>query len=291
MALSLLLAKLEPMNIRITLRSAFTGMLLFFLAARVDLLAKSPDHIGVQNDRETAEQLWEQAIAAKGGRERLYSVNNLQLSIREKQWAGFRRASFIIEGLYVFSEKSEKYWEWSDQRPMIFGLWITMHNWEKHIHWGYIQRGNDNGSLGPIHEGYRGSISYLIYRQLDYLMETQWVKPIPVSVERGKVGGHPVDIVHTVVKEFPKGDERISFALDRKSHLPLQVIYHTITFGQEHSGGPRLSDYTEVSGIQMPAKVDGFKTNYQFNVEYDQRVFEQPPSEAAGLTAWKRSNR
>src|SRR6185369_389422 len=285
MALILPLARLGTMNIRITLRPAFIGMLLFFLAARVDLLAKSPDHIGAQDDRESAERLWEQAIAAKGGRERLYSINNLQLSINEKQWAGLRRASFIIEALYVFPEK---YWEWSDQRPMIFGLTITMENWEQGIHWGYIQRGKDKGSLGQVQEGYLGRMSYMINRQLDYLMETRWVKPIPVSVERGKVGGHPVDIIHTVIKEFPQGAERISFVLDRKSHLALQVIYHTITFGQEYSGGLRLSDYTEVNGIQMPTKVDGFKTSYQFNVEYDQRVFEQPPSPEAGLAAWKK---
>ena len=278
----------EPMNIRITLRLAFIVLSFFFatsVATRVDLLAKSPDHIAGHNDRESAEQLWEQAIAAKGGRERLYSISSLQFSVREKQWNGLTRAPFIDEALFVFPEK---YWEWVDQRPMVFGLGITMQNWEQGIHWGYIQRGKGGGSVVPIFEGPRGSMSHMINMQLHYLMETRWVKPIPVSVERGKVAGHSVDIIQTVVKEFPRGEEKITFVLDRKSHLPLQVIHHTITFGQEYTGGPRLSGYTEVNGIQMPARVDGFNTSYQFNVEYDPRVFEQPPSAQAGIEAWKK---
>src|ERR1044072_4123430 len=205
MALILPLAGRGTMNFKRSLKPAFIGLLFFLLTGRVELFAKSPD---VQNDRESAERLWEEAIAAKGGRKRLHSINNLQLSIRDKQWTAISRANFIIEGLYVFPDK---YWEWSDQRPMIFALSIDMHNWEKDIHWGYIQRKKDDGYLGPIQEGNRGSKSLIINNQLEYLMETRWVKPIPMSVERGKVGRHSVDIVHTVVKEFPRGEEKISF--------------------------------------------------------------------------------
>ncbi len=71
------------------------------------------------------------------------------------------------------------------------------------------------------------------------------------------------------VSEYPKGPERVAFALDRKTHLPLQVIYYTVVRGEEYSGGLRLSDYVEVDGIQMPTKVGKIKTRYQLNVAYD----------------------
>ncbi|MEK6283101.1 MAG: hypothetical protein AABN95_22315 [Acidobacteriota bacterium] len=131
-------------------------------------------------------------------------------------------------------------------------------------------------------------MSGFIDLQLNYLMETRWVRPTPLSVQKGKVGGRDVDIVQTTVHEYPKGPDRVAFALDRKTHLPLQVIYYAVVRGEEYSGGLRLSDYAEVNGIQMPGKVGRLKTSYQINVEYDESVFEQPPSFSAGIEAWKK---
>lgn len=239
------------------------------------------------DSRAEAERLWEQAIAAKGGRERLYSISNLQLSVRDRQWWGFKRVPYELESLYVFPHKS---WEWMDQTGTIFGFSISMHNYDQDIHWAYLDHGK-GASVVPSHDNqiYKGAMGIIINAQLDYLMETRWVKPIPVSVKRGRVGWHAVDIVRTVVKEYPKEEEMVSFALDRKSHLPRQVIYHTVSFGEEYSGGPSLSDYTAINGIQMPGKVGRDRTTYQFNVDYNQRIFEQPPSREAGINAWKKN--
>jgi hypothetical protein len=269
------------------MRFIFTALLFLTLliVMRADVSAGQTKPVASQDSREEAERLWEQAIAAKGGRERLYSISNLQLSVRDKQWWGLRRVPYEIEALYVFPRKS---WEWIDQRGTIFGFIISMHNYEQGIHWAYVDH-RKGGWVSPAHdqEIYRSSMSLIINAQLNYLMETKWVKPIPVSVERGKVGRHAVDIVRTVVRAYPKGEETVSFALDRKSHLPRQVIYHTVTFGKEYSGGVSLSDYTSVSGVQMPGKVGSDRPIYQFNVDYNQRVFEQPPSLEAGIDAWK----
>src|SRR4030095_1773488 len=144
------------------------------------------------------------------------------------------------------------------------------------------------GSVNQIHEGKRGGISGVIDIQLKYLMETRWVKPIPISVERGKVDGHAVDIVRTIVKEFPNGDEKVAFALDRQSHLPVKVIYHTVVFGKEYTGGVSLSDYAPVNAIQMPAKTYGTRTTFQLNVEYNPTIFEQAPNPQLGIEAWKK---
>ena len=40
----------------------------------------------LNDNRQEAERLWEFAIAAKGGRDRLYAVRNFQISISEKVW-------------------------------------------------------------------------------------------------------------------------------------------------------------------------------------------------------------
>jgi hypothetical protein len=231
-----------------------------------------------------AERLWELAIAAKGGRERLYAVRNLQMSTREHYWHMLKRFRYIEESLHVFPDKA---WGWNDQRDSIFGLSIQVRNLEDSINWAYSDRGK-GGSINPIMEGGRGMKSGFIDFQLLYFMETKWVKPVPVSVERGEVGRHDVNIVHTRVNEYPRGSEHVAFALDRKTHLPLQIIHYTVTHGKEYSGSPRLSDYVDVDGIKMPTKVGTIKRTYRINVEYDPQIFERKPDVSAGIEAWKK---
>ena len=270
------------------MRFIFTALLLFLtllVVMRADVLAGQTKSSASESSREEAKRLWEQAIAAKGGRERLYSISNLQLSVRDRQWWGFKRVPYEIEALYVFPGKS---WDWNDQTGTIFGFVIWMHNYEQNIHFSYLDNGKE-GSVAPTKDLalYKGGMSAIINAQLNYLMETRWVKPIPVSVARGKVGGHSVDIVRTVVREYPNGEEMVSFALDRKTHLPRQVISHKVISGKEYSGGVSLSDYAAINGVQMPNKVGRDRTIYQFNVDYNQQVFERAPSRKAGIDAWK----
>jgi len=249
-------------------------------------LPTSPDE-----NRHEAERLWELAIAAKGGRERLYSVKNLQVSIREKVRYFIRQLPFIEEDLYVFPGKS---WEWNDQRPAIFGFGVTVYNHDQDMKFWYLDHGK-GGSSGKasLSESIYGDgfLTYLRYLQLRYFMETKWVKPIPISVAKGKAGRKAVDIVQTIVKGPTRGgknEERFAFALDQKTHLPLQVITYTVTFGQEYSGAVPLSDYVDVDGIQMPSKVYGLKTTYRINVDYDEQIFLREPNISAGITQWMR---
>lgn len=266
--------------------SAISLLLILLVVMCAGVSAAQKKSAVLPDTREEAERLWEQAIAAKGGRERLYSINNLQLSVRDRVWWDLKRVPYEIEALYVFPKKS---WEWSDQTGTIFGFGISMHNYEQDIHWYYSDRGK-GPTVAPSQdlEIYKSALAIIINAQLNYLMETRWVKPIPVSVERGKVGWHSVDIVRTVVREYPKEEEQVSFALDRKTHLPRQVIYHTVSFGKEYSGGISLSDYVAINGIQMPGKFGRDRTTYQFNVDYNEQIFHQPPSRDACIYAWKK---
>src|SRR5882672_1998538 len=176
-----------------------------------------------ERERELATKLWEEAIAAKGGRERLSAVNNLQISIREKVLYKSGRVPYIEEDLYVFPNK---FWEWNDQRETIFGFSLRMYDQDRNIHLWYSDRGK-GGSVG-IPKDYVGGRSGLITlydAQLRYLMETKWVKPQPIRVEEGSVDGRSVDIVQAIVKGYPTRDGtdqvKIGFALDRQTHLPL----------------------------------------------------------------------
>lgn len=267
------------------------ALLLFgSFSANVAGAPRSPAKLTLQENNKEAERLWELAIAAKGGRERLHTVNNLQVSIREKVWYGLRRLPFIWEALYVFPNKS---WEWHDERKTIFGFSIVTYNQERNIFYWYVDHGKGGALAKPMDlMNGKAGLSTLYHMQLRYFMETKWVKPIPMSVETGKVGRHSVDIIQTIVKGFPtkdgKDETRIGFALDRKTHLPRQVIYYTISFGKEYSGGVDLSDYTEINGLQIPLKVDGLKSNCQINVDFNEQIFEQQPNVAAGIEAWKR---
>lgn len=267
------------------MRLIFSALSLFLvLVLRADVSAgQTKPIVFLESNREEAERLWEQAIAAKGGRERLYSINNLQFSVRDKAWWNLKRVPNDMEALFVFPGKS---WEWFDQSGTIFGFVISVSNYEENLHWAYFDRGK-GGSVSSQVRGPRG-IDAIISKQLDFLMETRWVKPIPVGVERGRVGGHDVDIVRTVLKGYRGGNDKVSFALDRESHLPRQVIYHTISFGKEYAGGVPLAEYSDVNGIQMPSKVYGKRWAFQLNVDYNERIFEQPPSREAGIDAWKK---
>ena len=242
------------------------------------------------DNRQEAERLWELAIAAKGGRERLHSVNNLQISIREKVWYQLRRVPLIAEELYVFPDKS---WEWEDQSKTIFGFSLKTYNRAQKIDFWYTDHGK-GGNLGIVSDYVHGDggLIHLYDVQLRYLMETKWVKPIPVSVQKEKRDGKWVDVVQTIIKGYPTRDgtneERLAFALDQETHLPVMLIYTTVTFGKEYTGEVPLTDYVEVAGIQVPSKVYDLRTTYQINVDYDDNVFIREPNVAAGIKQWEK---
>jgi hypothetical protein len=238
-----------------------------------------------ETQTEEAERLWELAIAAKGGRERLYEVKSFQYSLREKMWYGFKRINWIQEALYVFPSK---FWEWDDQRGSVFGLGIEVYNQEKGLYLSYWDEGEGHKLL-TRHKAVDSRRLYDV--QLLYFMETRWVKPIPFNVVKGKARGRQVDIVQVRVKGYPYGPveiEKLGYAIDPKSQLPIQMIYYWHKEGKEMTAPVDLSDYVDVSGIKIPQKVSGAKRKYQINVEYNERVFGQPPNVEAGIEAWKK---
>jgi hypothetical protein len=236
-----------------------------------------------EQDRTEAERLWEQAIAAKGGRERLHSVRNMVISARaEYRTSTFKKNQIRQEGLYVLPNKV---WSWNDLRPDVFGLRVTMYNHDTKMKY-IISEGEPHHLPEPITEKDKKNRE-LLTSLLPELLETEWSKPVLVSSSIGRIGLRTVNIVQTTV-----GDKRVDFALDQKTHLPVRVSYYDVINGKTYITALELSDYVEISGIKVPQKVkydDGteYKQTYQFNVRYNEDIFIHPTTIEAGPEAWK----
>ena len=229
------------------------------------------------DNQRDAKALWEQAITAKGGREQLYSVNSLLLSYREtvRNFLGIVVHRGIVETLYVFPDKL---WGWDDGLPPPFHVSILSVDLERNV------RCSVSGSGTPLCGAakQRGSLSGsegLLQAQYLYLMETRWVRPIPVEVTKSE---SKFDVLHTRL-----GDKRIDYSLDRKTHLPMRVAVYNGS-----SDKPTLtvefSNYVRIGEIQMPGTQKRTRISFQINPAYDESIFTRPPSIAAGPHAWQR---
>jgi hypothetical protein len=237
------------------------------------------EHHQAQQD---AERLWEQTIVAKGGRERLHAVRNMVVSSGGKY--GSRRLGknqVRSESLYVLPNK---YWNWIDYRPDVFGLRISMYNYDtgkKYI----ISDGEANHPVERIERN--EDRESRIIGLLSYLLELRGLTPRPLEVGTVRIGSRQVNVVQTSVN-----GKRVDFALDQETHLPVRVSFHDVIKGKTYITSTDLSDYVEVSGIKVPRKVkyeDGtvYEQSYQFNVKFNEDIFIKPPDIKAGPEAWR----
>jgi hypothetical protein len=256
--------------------------------ATASLTLEEPYHIklmkpkGALPQQQDAERLWEQAVDAKGGRERLNAVHNLVISSRKEYKTNLGKRNVVREDeFYVLPHKS---WSWSDYRPDLFGLRVRMYNYEtniKHV----ITEGEPHHPAESITENEKKKSPLLSL--LPLLLETKWSKPTLIKASIGRIGLRPVDIVETTFD-----GQRIDFAFDRRTHLALRVSYYEIIKGKTYVTALDLSDYVEINGLKVPAttKSDGGgedKLTYQFNVKYNEDIFMKPPSIEAGPEAWR----
>lgn len=240
---------------------------------------------GANETKQGAEQIWEQTIAAKGGRGRLYAVRNMLISSRAEYATHlFKKNQNRREELFVFPNK---YWFWDDYRPDVFGLTMEMYNYDSRMSYAITQ--DDLHPPEPITDTHRNKALRNV--QLAYLLETKWLKPALVKASTGRIGLRAVDIVQTTVE-----GERVDFAFDRETHLPVRVSYYNIVDSKTYIDVQSFSDYTEIDGIKVPLTHkydDGTedKSTIRFNVEYNEDIFIKPPPIEAGPEAWKIAKR
>ena len=233
-------------------------------------------------ERETrAKELWELAIAAKGGREKLRDATSLLVTYGKTHTLGVFPSWF---------------WEWEDSRPSPLGLSVQVYNLASNR--GYYLGGRMK--KGAPRTGTQYARERLFQLQLMFLMETNWVNPIPYDYAEEVFDGETVDVVYAQVEQW-----KVSYLLDKRTHLPLAFRHHVkvdrmkLPTGhviQEHEAARPIAfaQYVNVDGIQVPSKVCyDSKTPwighlFLFNVDYDPRVFERPPSREDGPDAWRR---
>jgi hypothetical protein len=179
-----------------------------------------------KDTEQEARRLWEQAIAAKGGREKLCGVKNMVISSRAEYGTHQgKRNSWYQEELVVFPDKT---WHWNDMRPDVFGLRIEMRNYGAKT--AYVLTPEvPKEEIRHLTNDYKWEQTPLLNIQVLYFLETSWVKPVPIAVHQDKVKGQTVDVVQTQVL-----GERVDFALDAQTHLPVRVSsYVRLSTGSE----------------------------------------------------------
>lgn len=229
------------------------------------------------HNREQAQKLWDDAINAKGGRDRLHEVNSLLIWFEEtsRNFLGIAVHHGHVERLFVFPGKL---WSWDDGLPPPFRLTVGVMDLDR----DFGCRVHD-ASKPPMCGNARqlGSREGIDEAQYLYLMETNWIKPIPIIVRKGRIGLKRVDVLETQLE-----DKRILYFLNRKTHLPQRV---TVFTGKNKHARLSLdfSEYVSVNGIQMPSKQKRGRLNFILNPQYDEAIFSRPPLISAGPKAWQ----
>ena len=261
------------------LRAVFSRHALRLLFILLLPAAASAQAAHGSQDTRRAEELWEQAVAAKGGREQLYKVNGLLISYRDtvRNFLGVVVHRGDVETLYAFPDRL---WSWDDGLPPPFSLtvrWVDLsRNRSCVLYKGAAAPTCDTAQPpgGPNDHG-------LAQTQYLYLLETRWVKPTPVGVSEGRIGLKKVDVLHARFR-----DNRIDYFLDRKTRLPLRV---SVFYKDSKRATLSLdfSEYASVGGVMMPGGQHKGHINFQINPPYDEAVFTRPPSLEAGPHAWR----
>ncbi|HEX8115798.1 MAG TPA: hypothetical protein VF521_00875, partial [Pyrinomonadaceae bacterium] len=234
-------------------------------------------------ERERAKALWEEAVRAKGGRERLRSIKSLLIS--STVYARAPRGSNTKDAVRLYAMPG-KVWAYTYTEEFDVKIDATVVNAGRKL---------CTVTLAPESYGVRPlSIclaetwtQYLIQDPFIYLLETEWVRPSPL---RARTEGK-LDVVETEV-----GKLRADFYLHRKTRLPVRIVTEWQGGIGRATGslGPMevlLEDYAEVEGVRMPRRVtrrllnserasvgdppsgDEERARYRFNVAYDPTIF------------------
>jgi hypothetical protein len=227
-----------------------------------------------------ARELWEQAVAAKGGRDKLRGITSLYV-------ASVLPGGDRDYGFYIFPNYSFDYSYWRSRESTN----IKVYNAKRAITW-WLPRESAIPRKSLPDDG-----SSNIIAQFMYLMVTSWLDPKPLRTRKERIGLKGVDVV-----EVDANGWRVDYYLDPKTFLPIQVVsaYGALS----HEAGEmeqvvRLDDYSSVDGVMMARKLSYSYTyanarrtwtehvNYELNPPYDPQFFEQPPTVRTTPESWR----
>ena len=226
---------------------SFRDLALLCSAAMVISLCTAQPQGAPSEERELAERIWEQMIAAKGGRERLYGVKTMVRESRSYvRFANPRFPNGEIHRVLAFAFPDRE-WVWIDSGKTIFGSTVIWGDLTKGF--GYI--GFQDGETRRDSD-LRGNETSLKLTQLVYLNETRWLQPKPIGVLRGKEIPRGVEAIETMLL-----DERVDFWISRTDHLPVRIIdywHNQYTHVLEPGYTFDFSDYHEIDGSKYQAQ-------------------------------------
>lgn len=235
--------------------------------------------VSAEETQAEARELWENAVAAKGGRERLSKISSLYLVA--DQGHGTRQSGLYVFPYYTFDYSYDPARERSD---------INVRNVRRGLTWWQLN-GNPAKLIKPDDED-----AYLIILpQIVYLIMTKELDPIPLRSRKAWLGSKRVDVV-----EVDANGWRVDYYLNPKTHLPIKVV---LPFGpRARTNGEMdqeilLEDYAEIDGVMMPRRASYSYTTsplkraerltFEINPKYDPSIFEQPPTAQMGAEAWR----
>ncbi len=237
-----------------------------------------------------AQELWEQAVAAKGGRERLRAVDSF--AIHEKTvFAKPVRGIAEQRVDQLVCELPDLCWEFLDYRPGKMGYTVRVVNARTGQGWA-----SHGAPASPFRQPDTSAAFRLRQLQYLYFLETRWVKPTPLRASRVRLGSRAIDRLETLVE-----DEPVVYFLDAVTHLPVRVeATHQWHLPPPRPGmkppGPtqytyELGNYHDVAGIQVPARIrrgnDSSDAQVEVNPPYDPSLFTTPPSPDATVDSWR----
>ncbi|HMV82535.1 MAG TPA: hypothetical protein PLD20_21710 [Blastocatellia bacterium] len=235
-----------------------------------------------------AKELWELAVAAKGGRGALYKIHAIA-EIRDDKG---KNVSLVV--------LPDKYFSWFDARPGQFGLDIKLYNFETGF--GYRNSGISGTKLYNdirIHSDFslvKGRLTELMYSQLFLLLETRWMQPKPILALKDSISGKSVDRVDVLIEGYGS-PKRFAIYLDEESHLPVRIAMCRDINSQEISDFCCFSNkrsYVEIAGVKIPIESSGKNTPWrkdhiELNPNYDPRFFDRLPDINAGGLQWRKT--
>ncbi|MCI0564247.1 MAG: hypothetical protein MN733_37715, partial [Nitrososphaera sp.] len=234
---------------------------------------------------ERARKLWELAVAAKGGRERLNQINNFV-----KIFAG-ERTHYI-----QFVALPDRYLSWYDHsgpNTLVYNFASGFGYYEYFAGRKYHETYKD---MRREMKSYDSAKMEFLYRpQIEYFLETRWLRPKLLSASKATIGRKNVDRVDVLVEVE---NLRIRFAvfLDEKTHLPVRVgSCRDEKTCEQITRGMDFRAYREIAGIKIPTEscgiIGGDKWNrihFEINAEYNPEVFDRPPDPNAGPYQWRK---
>ncbi len=254
--------------------------------------------VGAQTSEKTssldhAKELWELALQAKGGRERINGIESIAF-IRDYR-------PTVSVRMTAFPDKSFYWWGELDAKGT--GVACEIKNYASGFGFNQVgifpRKTYQDIRTDPAFQStgsgelFKGEI--LRDNQLRFLLETRWQRPELLSAGKATIGGRSYDRVDVRIP----GDTAASHAifLDEKTHLPMRFQTCRDTKGTltGSNWGTEFRSYKVIDGISLPTQISEIgsgrwdKIQIELNPEYEPKVFEREPDLRAGPFQWRKA--